>query len=281
MRYAVKVAYDGSFFHGSQRQGDDDRDSVEGLIARTLKEVSPTTKWDRWPITFSSRTDAGVSALGNVFTVETDMEPDDLLRALNANMENIWCWGHGMPRPEQNIRWANNRWYRYHLAPGSLKVDDLPKVNDLLSKFVGEQDRSNFCRMEEEKNPVTIIESAQAMDLSGHGELVVMDIVGSRFLWQQVRRTVGAVMDVMKGDLTMEDIVLLLNGPGDEAAGIRDRITTMPPIGLVLMDVRFKDIEFNVSRNALDIALKRSSEASWKASMKVLINTALKSLTMV
>jgi tRNA pseudouridine38-40 synthase len=278
MRLAVKVAYDGSFFHGSQRQGDEDPGSVEGAIASALRKVSPSTKWDTWPMRFSSRTDSGVSALGNVFTVDSDMDPDELLRALNANIDNIWCWGWGKPRQEQNIRWANNRWYRYHLPPGTMKPEDLPRFNNALSLFVGEHDFRNFCRLEDEKNPVTVIERAEGVDLSGSGDLIVVDIVGSRFLWQQVRRTIGAALDVVNGTLEEPDIKARLDDPKMEEGSNKGNITTMPPTGLVLMDVRFKDIDFIVSEQALGLGLKRSSEEAWKASIKVIMNTALRSL---
>jgi len=278
MRYAVKIAYDGSHFHGSQRQGDDGPSSVEGTIASALNQVSRSTDWEVWPIMFSSRTDSGVSALGNVFTVDTELEPDELLRALNSKLENIWCWGWGRPRPEQNIRWANERWYRYHLPPGQIKADDIEVFNDALSRFTGEKDFTNFCKLENEKNPVTVIEKIEAVDLSSSGELVIVDIVGSRFLWQQVRRMVGAALDVVQGTIQMSDLELLLDTSSENGKKIHDKLTIMPPTGLVLMDVRFKDIEFNISKNALELGLRRSADNAWKASIQVLLNTAMRSM---
>lgn len=278
MHLAVKFAYDGSSFHGSQRQGDDDTGSVEGCIAAAIRKVDPGSKGPDWPIRLSSRTDAGVSALGNIFSLETGMEPDELLRALNANLDDIWCWGWGKPRPEQNIRWASSRWYRYHLPPGNVASEDIEKLNGILSQFMGENDYTHFCKIEEEKNPVTVVERAEAADLSGNGELVVIDIVGSRFLWNQVRRMVGAVLSVIEGGIDEHDLSTLLGKEKGDPDAIKGRIRTMPPVGLILMDVHFKDIDFQISEKALDVAIKRHSESSWRSSMKVLLHTALRSM---
>jgi hypothetical protein len=52
----------------------------------------------------------------------------------------------------------------------------------------------------------------------------------------------------------------------------------MPPTGLVLMDVSFKDIDFIIEPKAVEVALKREMNRSWEASMKVILNSALRSI---
>jgi len=277
MRIAVKVAYDGSRFHGSQRQGDRDPGSVEGSIAASLESMGKFDGSGPWPLGFASRTDSGVSSLGNVFAMETDMDPDELLKGLNAHLEGIWCWGWGRIRGSQNIRWANSRWYRYHLPPGMLDGEEVKALIGVLRKYVGEHDFTHLSRLEDEKNPVTLIEKADAYDLSGNGDLVIIDIVGSRFLWQQVRRMVGAAIARVRDDITTEEFDSLLLGT-TEVSMVKNRVRTMPPTGLVLMDVHYKDIDFNISGKALDLALDRSSEDAWRASLTVILNTALRSM---
>lgn len=274
MRYAVKVAYDGSLFHGSQRQGDDDPDSVEGTIVNAMKQFDQYDGKGDWPIEFSSRTDAGVSALGNVFAVETDMDIVEFMKALNARMNGVWCIAWGVMRERQNVRWANSRWYRYHLPPGELDLDQLKALGDALALFVGGHDFTNFCKLEEGRDPETLVERANAIDVTGTGEMILCDIVGSRFLWNQVRRMVAAAVAVAKGSLSVDDIKEMLEGNGKK----RDKVITMPPTGLVLMDVNFKDIEFVAEREAVELARKRNSEDAWKASMRVVLDSAMRSL---
>ncbi|MFO8050823.1 MAG: hypothetical protein R6V01_03900 [Thermoplasmatota archaeon] len=273
MRYAVKVAYDGSLFSGLQRQGGEHRGSVEGSIIKALVEIGENEEEGPCPIRFSSRTDSGVSALGNVFTLDSDMEPDELLKAMNSKLEGIWCWGYGEPRPSQNIRWANSRWYRYHLPPGSLVEDQIDELRTVLGLFEGSHDFTTLSRLEKGKNPVTFVERTDVIDLSGNAQLVALDIVGSRFLWQQVRRMVGAAMGKVSGRLSEDDIRKLLAGEGKDIS-----YRNMPPTGLVLMDVHFKDIDFRVSRKALERALRRCSTSAWQASMRVILDSALRSL---
>ena len=272
MRYAVKVGYDGLGFHGSQRQSGDDPLSVEGIIVEALRKIGDFSGGE-WPVEFSSRTDAGVSALGNVFAIDTEREVSDLLKALNANMEGVWCIASGRIREHQNIRWANSRWYRYHLKPGVLDGNQVKLLDSALTEFVGVHDFKNFCRLEKGKDPITRIERAKAMDLTGNGEMVVIDIVGDRFLWNQVRRMVGGAMRVAEGRMEKEELEGLMKGKGS-----RESIPTMPATGLVLMDVMFKDIDFIIDPDAVAIARDRSSQESWEASVKVLLHSAIRSL---
>ena len=279
MRYAVKVAYDGSLFHGSQRQSDPDPGSVEGAIVRALEEIGGR-KDGEWPVEFSSRTDSGVSAIGNVFAMETERDVNDLLKALNANMDGVWCWGAGPLREHQNIRWANSRWYRYHLPPGILDEEGVKGLNLVARELIGEHDFTHFCRLEEEKDPVTVVEKASVIDLARDGEMVVFDVVGNRFLWQQVRRMVGGCLAVSRGDISIDDLRALLKGRDapESSLAMKNRIKTMPGTGLFLMDARFDDVEFKIAWDALELAIARTSESVWGASMKVLLNSAMRSL---
>ncbi len=278
MRLAVKFAYDGSIFHGSQRQSDDDPLSVEGRIVNAMRKVGAIPQDGDPPVRISSRTDAGVSALGNVLSVDTDMAPSDLLPALNANLDSVWCIGSALMRDAQNVRWANARWYRYHLSPGTrISVTDL---NDALSLFVGEHDFAHLSRKDEEKNTVTVMERASAADLSGNGELIALDLVGTRFLWNQVRRMVGASLRMVSGDISREDISSILKGGrlSGRLRDVRDRIPSMPPTGLILMDVIYKDLEFAPDNRALDLACERYEDQLWRSTMSVMLGGAIRSM---
>jgi len=278
MRLAVKISYDGSLFHGSQRQSGDDPGSVEGSVIRTLRKVSAIPTEGDPPVWFSSRTDSGVSALGNVMAVDTEMSPSELLCALNANLDGIWCLGYSLMRDQQNVRWADSRWYRYHLMPGMVPPDRARALDSALSLFVGQHDFRHFCRNDDGKDTVTTIESARSEQLGGG--LFSVDIVGYRFLWNQVRRMVGAALMVANGEIDTGSIARLLETvdvEGDLRAA-RDRIAPLPATGLVLMDVRYKDLEFVLDQKAIRIASERSSDPFWSATMRVILGSALRSL---
>jgi tRNA pseudouridine(38-40) synthase len=235
---------------------------------------------DGWPIEFASRTDAGVSALGNVFAMSTDRDIGQVMAAMNGNIDGVWCYAAGRMRERQNIRWASSRWYRYHLRPGELGSNDLVPMREALALFRGEHDFRHFCRSEEGKDPRTVLERTDVFDISGTGEMYVVDIVGERFLWQQVRRMVGASLACAKGEIDKEMVADLLRGEGAKPSslGSKGRIPTMPPTGLALMDVHYKDIDFMVEPRALTLALERSSHQAWEASMKLFLHSALRSM---
>lgn len=281
MRYAVKVAYDGSLFHGSQRQSDDDNGSVEGALVQALVEMKQYDRGDPWPVEFSSRTDSGVSALGNVFALETDMGISELMKGLNSKMDGIWCIAYGRLREKQNVRWANSRWYRYHLPFGMVPPDNVKDFDSTLAMFVGSKDFTHFCRMEDGKDPDIFIERANGVDLTGNGEMVIADIVGSRFLWNQVRRMVGAAVHTARGDIEKDLVADLLLGKGASKDSVEKKglIRTMPPTGLVLMDVIFKDVDFIVDQDAIREAVQGNSRRAWESSMRVILNSALRSIS--
>src|SRR5205823_12867234 len=80
-RYAVKVAYDGAKFHGSQAQPA--LRTVHSEVAQALAKLGTDEPRLRW----AGRTDAGVSARGNVAAFETEFDRGRLLQALTRNME--------------------------------------------------------------------------------------------------------------------------------------------------------------------------------------------------
>ena len=280
MHYAVKVAYDGSLYHGSQRQGKEDPDSVQGAIQEALRRKNEfTTEADS--VKFSSRTDSGVSAMGNIFSVQTDRDMVSLIKFLNSNLEGICCWSWGELREHQNIRWANSRWYRYHLPPRNYGKGFISDMNRAIMEFAGRHDFRRLCRSKEERNTETTVERALVQDLSGSGEMVVVDIFGPRFLWNQVRRMVSCAVKFAEGKLVLEDIREIIGDDPDEdrVKKIQSKISTMPPTGLVLMDVHFKDVEFHRVAEAAEIGMRRFEESAWKGSIRVLLHTALRGVS--
>lgn len=79
-RYKLTLAYDGSNFHGSQRQAK--RRTVQGELEKALTKLG----WTGRSVLLSGRTDTGVHATGQVASADLDWShaDDDLLRALNS-----------------------------------------------------------------------------------------------------------------------------------------------------------------------------------------------------
>ena len=72
----LKFAYDGTKFFGYQRQKD--IPTVEGSVLQVLRKFGIANN-----LKSASRTDRGVSALGNVIQLHTSMDPMDVIGILS------------------------------------------------------------------------------------------------------------------------------------------------------------------------------------------------------
>jgi tRNA pseudouridine38-40 synthase len=226
-RYAVRLAYDGTRFHGNQAQPEPIR-TVHREVETALRKLGTDEPRLRW----AGRTDAGVSSRGNVVAVDTDFDRARLLQALTRNMEDAWAWALAdVDAAFDPRRAARARHYRYHLRSDL----DAAALRDALQSFVGTHDFTGFCRLEPDTDPVRTV---TAVDVARRGPLLVIDVRGESFLWNQVRRMVEAARRVAKGDL-LSDII-----PRTLAAGKPAELGTAVPYPLVLMDVQYGGVAF-------------------------------------
>jgi len=231
MRFASKFAYDGKFFFGYAKQPK--LRTVEGEIINALKK----TKIAYENFGSASRTDRGVSALGNVISFNTDFK-GNILSALNANVKDVWFYAVSKVDEKFNPRYAKERWYRYFLFNSGLDVDKMKKSSEL---FVGTHDFSNFARIEN-KNPVRKINS---LKIKEKGDFIIIDIKAESFLWNMVRRIVSAIEKIGKKEI---EIGVIKN-----ALEPRKRFDfgSAKPEGLILMDVKY-DFDFEIDKKAME-----------------------------
>lgn len=221
-RVALRIAYDGTRFAGSQRQPD--QRTVEGELLRGLAKVGAIEDAERSGFQCASRTDRGVSAAGNVVAFDTAFRADVLLPALGATTEDVWPHGLALVPAAFDARRARSRTYLYALPPEGL---DEALLRAAFARFVGEHDFRSFARLEPGVDPVRRILHIEVA--RGEGALRIL-VQGESFLWNQVRRIVAAAQAVARGDATLEDVDGGLRGE-------RVDFGTAPPEPLVLMDV--------------------------------------------
>jgi tRNA pseudouridine38-40 synthase len=221
VRVAVKFAYDGTRFMGSQRQPGER--TAESELLRALIKIGAITSADENRFRVASRTDRGVSALGNVFAVDTDFRLPELLAALNASCEDVHCFALAEVPKNFSPRRAQGRWYRYHLP---YRGQDLDLMAQGANEFKGEHEFRLFCKPD---GKVTL-RALGSVSLCREGELIVIDIRAREFLRNMVRRIVSALDQLGQGKVTLEDIRSALQGQG-RSMGLADAE------GLVLMDI--------------------------------------------
>ncbi len=222
-RAAVKVAYDGRRFTGSQRQPD--QRTVEGEIIRSLELIGAIDSPSSSRFKMASRTDRGVSALGNVVAFDTAFPREQLLQALNAQCDDVHAHGIAIVPHPFTPRRATSRWYRY-LLPSS--GADIELMMEAASLFQGKHDFTGFCRSDG-RSPIKVIREVRAVSMGG---FMVLDFIAREFLRSMVRRMVAAIESVGRGASTLEQVIGALQGRG-VSFGLA------PPNNLCLMDVGF------------------------------------------
>jgi len=214
----LKFAYDGTMFYGYQRQKD--VPTVEGEILKALNSMGIKN------LKSASRTDRGVSALGNVIWIKTDMDGKEIIGRLNANLKHIYF--HSFANVDINPRYARMRWYRYHLIDMG---QDLDRLKEAAAIFQGEHDFRNFTRAR--KNTIIKIDKIEVK----RGEKIIkIDFYARNYLWNLIRRIVAAMNAYSFG-----------RNFGEEVFKIRRNFGIAPPEPLILMDVEY-DFQFEKVR---------------------------------
>ena len=254
-RYKLTVAYDGTEFHGWQRQhqpGEEPLRTVQGVLERTIVEVV------REPITLTgaSRTDAGVHARGQVaaFSCEATLEPKRLAAAVNSRLpQDIQIRRTSTVNEDFSpISDAVSKVYRYYIAHGNRRRRlpplfdrrlvyscgyelDPSRMNEATQHLLGEHDFSSFTRLNHgRESAVRTIHNCSVTPISRRRCRI--DICGNGFLYNMVRIIAGTLVEVGRGKLDPDDLPGILNATDRTAAG-----ATLPPEGLFLMSVNYEE----------------------------------------
>jgi tRNA pseudouridine38-40 synthase len=234
MRVALKFAYNGKNFYGYARQPK--LVTVEEEIINSLVKYDLIKDPKLSCFRSSSRTDKGVSALGNVIAFNTKNFDKEIINKLNKESKDILFYAFKIVDDDFYPRYACLRQYRYYL---DITNHDFEKVVNVLSFFTGEHDFSNFARVEAGKDPIRIIDN---IIISKSGKFLVIDFFAQNFLWNQVRRIISAVEKVGCGKIDQDAVIYALNNPKK----IYDfGVASAEP--LILKDV-FYDFEFEVDK---------------------------------
>lgn len=234
-RYLIKFAYDGTRFeafvaHKGKR-------TVEGTILKQLRLGKVIQNPERNHYKSASRTDKGVSALGNAIAFDSNMAMQDIMDAMSG-MDGIWVWGIAKVKSDFNPVRAKNRWYRYYL-PATNPVKMASEIERIGRIFIGTHNFLGYSTLRDQKRSICTIFDFKA---SSHDGFVVIDLLGKSYLYNQIRRMIGSILDVIDGKRKEGYIQELLKGRSDAVKTIATR-KLIDPDGLVLMDVSYRDVK--------------------------------------
>ena len=219
----MKIAYRGSDFHGQARQPG--LPTVEGEVLRALTRTRAIRDAGTSRFQSASRTDRGVSALGNVVAFDTRLPPEGVVRGFNAKARGVWAWAAASVSEDFSARRAQERWYRYVLPAHH----DADRLNASLRRFEGEHDFRNFTR--DRTRTVARIDLARA---TAGGDSTTLDFKAPSFRWNLVRRLVSAALRVESGKASLGDIDSALEARRSIDLGLA------PPEALILMEVAYE-----------------------------------------
>ncbi len=225
MRVALKIAYEGRSFYGHQRQPD--ARTVEGECIAALRRARIISDPRAAFFRSASRTDRGVSAVGNVIAFNAAMRPEAVLGAFNGKTRDVWAWAFAAVPDTFHPRHAKGRWYRYHLLD-ALPVDRLREAG---KRFQGVHDFRWFT-----SDPPAGRMEVREIDVRADGGLVTIDVRARSFRRAMIRRIVAAMVAYAANEIQAEAIEAALSGE-------RRDFGLAPAEPLVLMDVAY-DVGF-------------------------------------
>lgn len=243
MRFRLTIEYAGTRYSGWQIQTN--ARTVQGEIDRAIGEITKTRSFELYG---SGRTDAGVHALAQVahLDIDTTLPLETLKRRINdALPSDINVLRVEKVRHRFHARHdATARSYIYQISRRRtafakafvwwVKEDlDLPRMRETALRFIGMHDFRAFSDDDPTETSTNVL--VETLDLHEDGDLIVVHIEGSHFLWKMVRRLVGVLVAVGRGDLSSEEAGAMLTRDSDVPARL-----TAPASGLFLERVYYK-----------------------------------------
>lgn len=259
MRIRLTLEYDGSHYHGWQRQASE-LPTVQGelehalggyLRSLTKKYAQPNVASPE--ITASGRTDAGVHAFGQVahfdWPTNLTLNQHKLLSALNGmTRSSISIRSLECVEKEFHSRLSPHlKMYRYRIKIGRRSIGrscawvqsrplDLRSMIAAAKYFSGQHDFSSF-RAKDCTAKTTVRTVVRCGWSRPSEDEIVFFIIGKGFLKQMVRIIVGTLVEVGKGRRAPEDIPKLISARNRSLAG-----ETAPAHGLYLDWVRYETL---------------------------------------
>jgi tRNA pseudouridine38-40 synthase len=244
-RIILTVEYNGTNYHGSQAQAN--APTVQGEIEKALKNLTG----ERIRIKIASRTDAGVHARGQVvsFRTETSLPLRSFVDGLNHYLPRDIAVKEAF-KAEDSFdvrRRAVSREYRYYVlnsptrspmrqefsyqVKGSL---DIEAMNRACQALIGRHDFSSFVSSAETARQKRTVRDVYKAEVTRDGDMIIFEMVANSFLPHQVRNTVGSLIKVGQGRMTVDEFYNMVEMRTPGLAG-----PAAPADGLCLMRVNY------------------------------------------
>lgn len=228
MRIKIKLMYDGEKFSGFQVQPN--RRTVQGELEAALQVYFK----QRIKTFASGRTDAGVSAVGQVahFDVEASFDQKRFLSGINALLPNdVAVTEASVVGEDFDARFCvKKKTYRYYfyvskyplpLFSWAARINDYADIGRMrqgCKYLLGTHDFASFvCKKTDKTDFVRTIYGAEIKEFPGG--LYALEISGNGFLYNMVRIIFGTLVDVGYGKKSPESIEQIILAKDRSKAG--------------------------------------------------------------
>ena len=220
-RYKLTIEYAGTRYSGWQKQRN--ARTVQGEIERAIGEL---TRDKTFEFMGSGRTDAGVHAMRQVahLDVRKPLPAESLRRGINDGLPaDIHVLAvDTVPHRFHARHAAVARSYLYQIArrrsafakPFVWWVKeplDLDRMREAAARFTGMHDFQAFSDDDPEEKSTDVL--VDEMTLGEDGDLILVRVGGSHFIWKMVRRMVGVLVEVGKGNVDPDDLWTTVAAP--------------------------------------------------------------------
>ena len=213
-RYKLTIEYAGTRYSGWQKQKN--ARTVQGELERAIGEA---TREKAFEFMGSGRTDAGVHALRQVahLDVRKPVPAETLRRGINdALPADIHVLAvDSVPHRFHARHGAVARSYLYQVSRRRTafakpfvwwvkEAVDLDRMKAAASRFQGMHDFQAFSDDDPEEKSTDVL--VDDVTIGEAGDLILVRVGGSHFIWKMVRRMVGVLVEVSKGEIDPDDV---------------------------------------------------------------------------
>ena len=242
-RFFFEIAYNGTFYHGWQRQTNEI--SVQEDVEKAFTKLNSN---NLVPIVGCGRTDTGVHANHFIFHVELNdkFNLENIVFKMNRILgSNIVVFRFWEVEKQLHARFnAVSRTYRYFInfQKNPFKTDtswflskrpDFEVMNKAAQNLIGTKDFTSFSKVNTDvKTNICTISEAEWIQVDEHN--YYFEITADRFLRNMVRSTVGTLLEVGYGKMKPKEILDVLDAKDRGAAAV-----SVPAHGLFLWKVKY------------------------------------------
>ncbi|MBN1391479.1 MAG: tRNA pseudouridine(38-40) synthase TruA [Sedimentisphaerales bacterium] len=239
----LTISYDGLNYSGWQNQPG--KHTIQGLLQQALGDLTGTFI----KINGASRTDAGVSALGQVanFIIDSPIPTENFTNALNHRLlrDIVVTEAVEVAQDFDASGSAKCKLYRYTIFIGRkrnvLKTRncwhlpsklDVAVMNTAAELLIGTKDFKSFASAADKRE--NSVRTVMRCEVKQEDDWIYIDIEADRFLYNMVRNIVGTLVEIGRGKWKPEKINEILDAKDRTAAG-----PIAPAAGLCLMWIKY------------------------------------------